>query len=111
MTTGINTRLAVMDALGWPIGIAIFLVVASDFEVGGAHGMAFLFLGIWAIRKLNWALDGYREEDWFVNPTNPVSVLLAVFLRQEGWYSYTTTTVLVWFGSIFAFCCLIRPFL
>lgn len=110
MNTGINTRLAVMDALGWPIGIAIFLVVASDFQVGGAHGMAFLFLGIWAMRKLGWALDGYREEDWFVNPTNPVSLLLALILRQEGWYSYTTTTVLVWFIAIFAMSCVIRVF-
>lgn len=102
MSNGINTRLAVLDALGWPIGIAVWLVVQSDYEVGGVHGMAFLFLGLWGLRKLGWALDGYREEEWAVNPLNPIALVLALLLRQEGWYSYTTTTVLVWCLGLFA---------
>jgi hypothetical protein len=110
VTHHINTRLAVLDALGWPIGIAAFLIIQSDYQVGGAHGMAFLVLGIWAMRKLGWALDGYREEDWVVNPLNPFALLMALLLRQEGWYSYTTTTVLVWFGAFFAFACVVKLF-
>jgi hypothetical protein len=104
MDSPINTRLAVLDALGWPIGIALWLVVQSDYHVGGAHGMAFVFLGVWAMRKLFWALDGYGEpegESWIVfNPFNPFSWLLAglyAFLGpKHGPYSYTTTTLLVW---------------
>ncbi|WP_028998980.1 hypothetical protein [Azohydromonas australica] len=107
MNTGINTRLAVLDALGWPIGIALWLIVQSDFQIGGAHGMAFLFLGIWAMRKLGWALDGYRDEVWAVS-MNPIVLALGLLLRQEGWYSYTTTTVLLWGGSVFALACVAK---
>lgn len=102
MNNGINTRLAVLDALGWPIGIAVVLVVRADFHLDAAHGVAFLILTIWAMRKLGWALDGYREEDWVVNPINPFALVFGLLLRQNGPYSYTTTTLLVWFGSLLA---------
>lgn len=99
----INTRLAVIDALGWPIGLAVFMLSQSS-EIGGIHGLVLVVLAIWALRKLGWALDGYREpsNDRLVafNPINPISWFLvgALFFlgRKEGPYSYTTTTLLVW---------------
>jgi hypothetical protein len=111
MNDRINTRLAVIDALAWPVLIAAYLVVQSDYEVGGLHGLAFVVLGIWAMRKVGWALDGYREpegERWTTfNPFNPVSVILAgmcIFLGPKaGQYSYTTTTLIVWWLAFMAF--------
>jgi hypothetical protein len=107
MNHPINTRLAVLDALGWPIGVAVFVLSLGD-GIGTLHGIALLILTIWALRKLGWALDGYREETWFVNPANPVSLLLVLLLRQEGPYSYTTTTLIVWFGAFFLFGCVVK---
>ena len=97
----INTRLAVIDALIYPALLAGFVLTRGD-HIGGAHGMALVLIGIWAVRKLLWALDGYKDagDSWVVfNPFNPVSVVLAgiYFLcRQDGPYSYTTTTLLIW---------------
>lgn len=117
MTSNINTRLAVLDALAYPIGLAVFVLSQGD-QIGGAHGLALVGLGIWAVRKLGWALDGYREpagERWIAfNPFNPVSVALAgvlVFLGpKSGPYSYTTTTLLVWALAFLAFGGMVKLF-
>jgi hypothetical protein len=86
--------LAIIDALAWPAGIWLTIVV----NTGDLAGPALLLLGIWALSKLDWALaDGERPR---VFKFAPIGFALARE-TQTGRYQFTTITVAI-FGTLAA---------
>lgn len=49
-------QLAIIDALGWPAATWVWMYLEVGAR-GPLEGMVTLGLGLWAIRKLSWALD------------------------------------------------------
>lgn len=79
--------LAIIDALAWPAGIWLTIVVNTGDLAGPA-----LLLGIWALSKLDWALaDGERPR---VFKFAPIGFALARE-TQTGPYQFTTVTVAI----------------
>lgn len=86
--------LAIIDALTWPAGIWLTIVIKADTLAGPA----LLLLGIWALSKLDWALaDGERPR---VFKFAPIGFALGRE-TQTGRYQFTTATIAI-FGTLAA---------
>jgi hypothetical protein len=55
-------RLAVLDAVGWPVALLAWLLHSND-RMGGILLLFMLVLFVWGVRRLQWALDDAQGID------------------------------------------------
>jgi hypothetical protein len=81
-------QLAIIDALGWPAAAWIWMCVQVGAD-GAGEGFITLMLGLWALRKLGWALDDGEDTS-----TRFFGIgLFGIFFGKEyqrGRYEFTT---------------------
>ncbi len=98
MNSALRRRLALIDAAGWPVALAI-QVLDMGTQPSLIQGVVLATIAAWGARRVRWAREDGQCSDgrevWIAyNPFNPVSLILALLLRrQEVWngpYRFTT---------------------
>lgn len=89
-------RLAVLDAVGWPVAVLAWLLHSND-HMGGILLLFMLLVFVWGVRRLQWALDDAQGIDrgrtrvfWFPG---------LIWIRQEaqrGPYQFLTVRFAKW---------------